>query len=480
MRLSAFPRQMGGLYARGVQETEEAMVNMTVNEVLLATGGTLLCGNKDTILEHISIDSRNEKEHSLFVPLIGEKVDAHRFIDQAFLNGAAAVLTSEHDSMVSEKPWIRVEDTKSALQAIGRYYRERLTIPLVGITGSVGKTTTREMVACALSAGFHVFKTPGNHNSQVGVPITLSEITSEDEIGVIELGMSELGELTVIAKLASIQMAVITNIGVTHIEQLGSRENIYKEKLTIQDGLAEGGILFLNGDDDLLKVTKAKEGCKTIYYGTGENSDYRAEDVHLEEGFPAFTAVYRDRKVPVKLSVMGSHNVLNAMVSLAVASECGIPLEAAAKKLSEFTGFKNRQQIYEYNGMTIIDDTYNASPVSMKAGLEVLNSLTKVKRRIAVLADMKELGEEAPKYHYEIGEYIAEHPIFEVVTLGELAGEIARAVREQSKGILVKEFMKQEDLVTYLKGELKEGDGVLFKGSNSMKLSQVADQFHLV
>lgn len=480
MGLSAFPRQMGGLCARGVQETEEVMVNMTVNEVIKATGGKLLCGHPDTVLEHLSIDSRSEKERSLFVPLIGEKVDAHRFIDQAFSNGAAAVLTSEHDSMNSEKPWIRVGDTKSALQAIGRFYRERLTIPLVGITGSVGKTTTREMVACALSAGFKVFKTPGNHNSQVGVPITLSEITPEDEIGVIELGMSEPGELTVIARLASIQMAVITNIGVTHIEQLGSRENIYKEKLTIQDGLMEGGILFLNGDDDLLKDTKAKEGCKTIYYGTGANADYRAEDVHLEEGFPAFTAVFEDQRVPVKLSVMGSHNVLNAMVSLAVASECGIPLEAAAKKLCEFTGFKNRQQIYEANGMTIIDDTYNASPVSMKAGLEVLNSLTKVKRRIAVLADMKELGEDAPKYHYEIGEYITAHPIFEVVTLGELAGEIARAVREQSKEIQVKEFMEQEALVTYLRGELKEGDGVLFKGSNSMKLSQVADQFHLV
>ena len=456
------------------------MVNMTVREILSATGGELLCGSEHTVLEHISIDSRNQEEHSLFVPLIGEKVDAHRFIEQAFENGAAAVLTSEHDSMDSEKPWIRVKDTKTALQSIGSYYRNRLTLPLVGITGSVGKTTTREMVACALAAGFKVYKTPGNHNSQVGVPITISEITPNDEIGVIELGMSEPGELTVIAKIASIQMAVITNIGVTHIEQLGSRENIYKEKLTIQDGLTQGGTLFLNGDDDLLRETKAKAGCRTIYYGTGENSDYRAEDVHLEEGFPAFTAVCKNQRVPVRLAVMGSHNVLNAMVSLAVAAECGIPMAAAAKRLSEFTGFKNRQQIYAHNGLTIIDDTYNASPVSMKAGLEVLGSLTKAKRRIAVLADMKELGEDAPRYHYEIGEYIAEHPVYEVVTLGELAGEIARAVKEKAKGILVKEFMEQEALVAYLKEELKEGDSVLFKGSNSMKLSQVADQFHLV
>lgn len=454
------------------------MVNMTVKEILSATGGRLLCGSEDTVLEHISIDSRTRMGKDLFVPLVGERQDAHGFIGQAFGNGAAATLTSEHDSMDSAKPWIRVEDTKKALQDIGSYYRDRLTLPLVGITGSVGKTTTREMVACALSARYSVYKTPGNHNSQVGVPITISEITPEDEIGVIELGMSEPGELTVIAKIAKIQMAVITNIGITHIEQLGSQENIYKEKLTIQDGLMEGGILFLNGDDPFLMKTQAKEGCRTIYYGTGENCNYRALDVHVEEGFPAFTAVFGQKRIPVRLGVMGSHNVLNAIVSLAVASECGIPMEEAAKCLQEFTGFKNRQQIYSVRGMTIIDDTYNASPVSMKAGLEVLNSITRAQRRIAVLADMKELGEKTRLYHYEIGEYIAEHPVYEVVTMGELAGEIAKAVKALAPEILVREFMEQEVLVSYLKEELREGDCVLFKGSNSMKLGSVAEEFY--
>lgn len=454
------------------------MENMTVREILLATDGRLLCGSEDTVLEHISIDSRTMKGNDLFVPIIGEKVDAHRFIQQAFEAGAAATFTSEHDFMESEKPWIRVEDTKKALQALGRFYRDRLSLPLVGITGSVGKTTTREMVACALSAGYRVFKTPGNHNSQVGVPITISDISREDEIGVIELGMSEPGELTVIARIAKIQMALITNIGVTHIEQLGSRENIYKEKLTIQDGLCQGGILFLNGDDDLLKNTRAKEGCRTIYYGTGENCDYRAEDVHPEEGFPAFTAVFDKERVPVRLSVMGTHNVLNAMAALAVASQSGIPMEKAAKRLSEFTGFKNRQQIYHRGNLTIIDDTYNASPVSMKAGLEVLNSISKAKRRIAVLADMKELGEDAPLFHYEIGEYIAEHPVDQVAVLGELAREIARAVREKAPGIKVEEFMEQGPLTAYLKEELKDGDCVLFKGSNTMRLGQVAEEFY--
>lgn len=449
------------------------MEHITVKEILEATGGRLLCGRADTPLDHISIDSRNMKGNDLFVPLIGEKVDAHRFIGQAFGNGAAAVFTSEHDSMDDERPWIRVADTKKALQAVGGWYRRRLSLPLVGITGSVGKTTTREMVACALSAKYRVFKTPANHNSQVGVPITMTEISDRDEIGVIELGMSEPGELTVIAQIAAISMAVITNIGITHIEQLGSQENIYREKLTIQDGLTEHGILFLNGDDEMLKNTRARDGFQTVYYGTGENCDFRAVDVHLEDGYPAFTAVCGDERVPVKLKVMGSHNVVNAMVALAVASACKIPMSEAAARLAEFTGFKNRQQIHKANGMTIIDDTYNASPVSMKAGLEVLNSIADSERRIAVLADMKELGPDSPRFHYEIGTYIAEHPVDEVAVLGELAKEIARSVREQAPEIPVHEFMDRESLTAWLKTELRAGDTVLFKGSNSMELGKV-------
>lgn len=453
------------------------MEQITVKESLEATGGRLLCGSPDTPLDHVSIDSRTMKGNDLFVPLVGEKVDAHRFIGQAFDNGAAATFTSEHDVMEDNRPWIRVSDTKRALQALGAWYRRRLKLPLVGITGSVGKTTTREMVACALSARYRVYKTPANHNSQVGVPITMTEISGQDEIGVIELGMSEPGELTVIAGIAQIQMAVITNIGITHIEQLGSQENIFREKLSIQDGLTEHGILFLNGDDELLKKTTARDGFETIYYGTGENCHYRAVDVRLENGYPVFTAVCGDERVPVRLKVMGTHNVANAMVSLAVASVCGIPMEAAAKQLAEFTGFQNRQQIYHTGGMTIIDDTYNASPVSMKAGLEVLNSIEHSRRRVAVLADMKELGPDSPRYHYEIGTYIAAHPVDKVAVLGELAKEIARGVREQAPHILVYEFMDREPLVEWLKTELREGDAVLFKGSNSMELGKVAAVF---
>ena len=453
------------------------MEHITVREILEATGGRLLCGGEHIPLKHISIDSRAMAGDDLFVPLIGEKVDAHRFIGQAFEHGAAAVLTSEHEEMEDERPWIRVEDTKQALQAIGSYYRKRLSLPLVGVTGSVGKTTTREMIAAALSARFRVYKTPGNHNSQVGVPITISEISSMDDIGVIELGMSEPGELTVISKIARINMAVITNVGITHIEQLGSKENIYREKLTIQDGLTEGGILFLNGDDELLSATVAREGFKTVYFGTGENCSYRAVHVRLIEGRAVFTAVHGEERTTVHLQVMGGHHVQNAMSALAVARECGVPLEEAARELESFTGFQNRQQIYRNGGLTIIDDTYNASPVSMKASLDILRSLTAEGRRIAVLADMKELGPEADRYHYEIGTYLAANPVDEVVLLGELSKEIGRAVRESRSGIAVREFDTMADLTAYLQTDLTEGDCVLFKGSNSMRLKEAASHF---
>lgn len=452
------------------------MEHMTVKDLVEATGGKLLCGKPETEVKNISLDSRTMKGGDLFVPIIGEKVDAHKFIPQVFEKGAVATLTSEHDKMDSPYAWIRVDNTVKALQNIGIYCRNRLALPLVGVTGSVGKTTTREMIAAALSASYRVFKTPGNSNSQVGVPITISEVSEQDQVGVIELGMSEPGELTVIAKIARIDMAVITNIGITHIEQLGSRENIYKEKMTIQDGLKDDGILILNGDDDMLCVTKGKPGVKTFYYGTGENCDYRAEDIVLTDTGSEFTAVCGDERQKVRLNVLGRHNVLNAMAAIAVCRQLGMTMGQAAKGLLTFTGFKNRQQIYEGKRLTILDDSYNASPASMKAAIDVFMTLKKGRRHVAVLADMKELGEQVFQYHKEVGEYAANAGIDCVVTLGDACRYLAAGVREHS-GALVVEFTDKEQLAAFLEKELKEGDCVLFKGSNSMGLSTIAARF---
>lgn len=471
------------------------MENIRVRDITEAVGGTLLGGDPDTLLRHISIDSRTMKGDDLFVPLVGAHNDAHRFIGQAMEHGAKAALTSEHDTFPLEKgvtdiagasaitgALIRVEDTKKALQDIGYFLRSRLNLPLVGITGSVGKTTTREMVAAALSAGYRVFKTPANYNSQVGVPITISEIGSEDEIGVLELGMSEPGEMTVIAGIARVDMAVITNVGVTHIENLGTRENILREKLNIQDGLKKGGVLFLNGDNDLLKDVKARDGYETVYYGIGEQNDYRAVDIENHGGKPSFTLLHGEQRVPVKLQVMGEHNILNALAALAVSDYARVPLSAAAERLYEFEGYDNRQQLYENNQITMIDDTYNASPDSMKAGIKVLASIDG-RRRIAVLADMKELGAQAPELHYEMGRFLLTQPVDEVVTYGELAKEIIRGISEGDEGnkrtIKTVSFSEEDknDMINYLEHRLTPGDVVLFKGSNSMNLGAIAAHF---
>ncbi len=474
------------------------MAKLGIKEIVAATGGRLVWGSDEAGITSIETDSRKAGAGSLFVPIIGERVDGHRFLTLALEGGAEAVLTSRHPNQETvkremenvcnqEKSWIYVEDTIKALQDIGAFCRRNIKVPVIGITGSVGKTTTREMIACALSGGYQrVFKTSGNHNSQVGVPITLFQVEPEDQIAVLELGMSQPGEMEKIASIAEVDMAAITNIGIAHIGQLKSQENICREKLKIQEGMKEGGILFLNGDDEILKSKTARENIRIIYYGTGENCHYRAKEITVQDGLPAFTAVCPDgEEALVRLNVPGSHNILNAILSIAVARENKVSLKAAAKALESFTGYEGRQQIYETGRFTVIDDSYNASPVSMKAGLEVLMSVHPGRRKVAVLADMKELGPNEASYHQEIGAYIGahleEHMADQILLLGDLAAEIQKGLfkarPDWENYSAVRVFQDRESLLDFLKKFLKKGDCVLFKGSNSMGLGPVAAAF---
>ncbi len=449
------------------------MLNITVGDIVKAVNGTLLCGNAEQIIEHISIDSRSSQGNDIFVPIIGEKVDAHRFIDQAFSIGCVATLTSEHDAMEGEKAWIRVADTIEALHEIGRLCRSRIFIPAVGVTGSVGKTTTREMIATALSAEKKVFKTSKNYNSSVGLPITLSEMTNEDDIAVLELGMNVPGELGTISDLANLDFAVLTNIGVAHIEYFGSQDEICKEKYTITKGFQGKGLLFINGDDPLLVKYKDLTGYPYVLYGTGLECDYRAENIRTINGKYQFDFVYRDQKVTVTLSVLGHHNVLNAAAALAVADQTGVNVEAAAKALESFTGFQNRLQRYEIDGYTVIDDTYNASPASMKAGLEVLAHYAAAGKKIAVLGDMFELGKNAPQYHYEVGAFAAKLPIEQMLLVGENASFIGKAMQEYNAKCEVIVMESKEAAAAYLKEHVKPNDVVYIKASNGMKLKEI-------
>ena len=410
----------------------------------------------------------------LFIPIIGAKVDAHRFIDGAFSVGCVATLTSEHDSMDDPNhAWIRVEDTVLALHEIGKLCRSRVTVPAIGVTGSVGKTTTREMIAYALSAEKKVYKTQKNYNSSVGLPITMSLMSNDYDIAVLELGMNVPGELGTISEIAQLKMAVLTNVGVAHIEFYGSQEAICHEKYTISKGFGKEGLLIVNGDDELLYKFRESTGYPYVLYGTKEYCDYRAEDIHMENGHYAFTFVHNEMRVPVVLSVLGQHNVLNATAALAAAHLNGVDVTLAAKSLYTFTGFQNRLQIMDVKDYKVIDDTYNASPASMVAGVNVLGGFETSGRRIAVLSEMRELGENTLKYHREVGEKIASEPINELIVIGDTAKAIADGARQKNCSYLVHEFDDKMQAAEYLNQNLKAGDVVYLKASNAIGLKEI-------
>lgn len=450
-------------------------MKVTVREIADAVKGKILCGNEDMLIEHISIDSRNSEGNDIFVPIIGARVDAHKFIQNAFDAGCIAALTSEHDAVKDEEhAWIRVKDTVEALHEIGRLCRSRVTVPAVGVTGSVGKTTTREMIACALSASKKVYKTQKNYNSSVGVPITMSLMSNDYDVAVLELGMNVPGELGTISEIAGLDMAVITNVGVAHIEYFGTREAICREKYTISRGFGKkGGLLIINGDDPLLYQYRDDTGYPYVLYGTSEKCEYRAENIRTENGKYCFDYVHGEERIPVVLSVLGRHNVQNAVAALAVADRMGVPVKEAAAALRAFTGFSNRLEIIPVGEYTVIDDTYNASPDSMTAGVKVLSGYEAQGKKVAVLGNMLELGDQSPRYHYQVGETIAKEPVDSLIVIGDLAAQIGKGAEAAgaSYPILYKE--SNADAAACLIKMLKKGDVVYLKASNGMHLKEI-------
>lgn len=452
------------------------MENITVKDIVEMTGGVLMCGDENTLVTDICINSKEIKEGDLFVPIIGEKVDAHRFIESALEKGAAT-LTSQHNNVVvAEKPYIRVDNTVDALQRIGAAIRSRYHMPVIAVTGSVGKTTTREMVTQALATAKKTFHTEKNLNSQIGVPITLSKMSSEDEIAVLELGISEPGQMDILSKMVRPDMAVVTTIGVAHIEFMKTQEEIRRQKLSIVHFLKEGGTLFLNGDDALLKdaVKTEQITCRTLFYGTESWCDYYAKDIVYHDTYTTFTCVHGTEETHVLLNTLGKHNVGNCVVALAVANENRIPMNVAAEGFAEFMGQRQRVIPLEHK-FTLIDDTYNASPDSMKASINVLCDMPCEGHRVAVLGDMFELGENEVKYHREIGEFLLDKPLDEVVVLGELSQNIKQVIEENDSSIKVYTFSDNEEAAIYLMATLKPEDVVLIKASNGMNLKEIVN-----
>ncbi len=451
------------------------MKNITVKDILKATNGYLLCGSEEVEVTGLCTNSQEIKEGDLFVPIIGERVDGHRFITPALEIGAAT-LTSEHDNLViSDKPFIRVDDTLQAMQAIGAYVRSRYDIPFVGVTGSVGKTTTREMITAAINSGKRCYHTEGNKNSQVGVALTLSEMTEEYDAAVIEMGISEPGQMDVLSALVKPSICVVTVIGVAHMEYLGSKEGICKEKLSITNSMAEDGLLLLNGDDEMLMAAAPTMNCNIMTYGLNDSCDFVGNNIRIEDFMTVFDCTHGGETVTVRMNVMGKHNVRNALAGMAVAYKLGISLETSATAFEDFSG--QRQRIIREDGKyTIFDDTYNASPDSMIASIDVLCDMECKGRKYAVLGDMFELGEDSEKYHRQVGEYLAGKKIDVIITIGEMSRHIKAAV-DSHMDIYgqTKQFMDNAEAALYLTYELSDDDIVLVKGSNGMNMNEIVN-----
>lgn len=447
-------------------------MRMRVGEIVAACGGKLLCGDPNTIITSVSTDSRKIQFGTLFVPIVGEKTDAHSFISATFAAGAAATLTQEHDGMNDTHAWIRVQNTEQALQRIAAVYRKQFHIPFVGITGSVGKTTTKEMVALALSGSLNVMKTEGNFNSQIGLPLTMFNVADRHQAAVVEMGMSNFGEMSRLAQVAAPDYAVVTNIGISHIEQLKTQQNILSEKLHITDCFHKDSILFLNGDDPLLAGLRGKPGIRISWFGTAPWCDFRAENIRSAESSTQFTFLMPGASYEVTLPVLGLHNVTNALAGLAVAKTLGVPMEKAIAKLTEYRPLAMRQQIHHINGITVIDDSYNASPDAIKSSVNVLCEFHTGKR-IAVLADMLELGDFSRQAHFDVGVYAARTGVDLILTVGERAREIAEGAHSVNPDFACYSCEDNTEAIAKLKELLTGGDVVLIKGSRGMRTDQI-------
>ncbi|MCI9575192.1 MAG: UDP-N-acetylmuramoyl-tripeptide--D-alanyl-D-alanine ligase [Clostridiales bacterium] len=451
-------------------------MKITVGQVLDACKGTLLCGETDTVIHSVCIDSRKVTPGALFVPIKGARSNGHDYIGSVMEAGAAATLTQEHDHAQGQQAWIRVENTQKALQDIAAAYRSWFSIPLVGITGSVGKTTTKEMVALALSAGFRVMKTAGNFNSQIGLPLTLFQLQPEDTAAVIEMGMSDFGEMERLAQIARPQYAVVTNIGISHIENLKTQEHIMAEKLRITDTFTENSVLFLNGDDPLLSTVQKWSPGKLIIYGTSETADYRASQVVVQGRETVYTLTTPTQTRIVTLPALGLHNVLNSLAAVAVSEQLGLELDEILVKLRSYTPPTMRQEIHEVHGITVIDDSYNASPDSIKSGVDVLCSLDHPGRRVAVLADMLELGDIAHLAHFDVGVHVAKAGVEMLVGIGTWAKQMAEGALSVNPAIQIALCKNNQEALDILQKEIREGDCILVKGSRSMKTDEIVKE----
>lgn len=450
------------------------MENITISEILAATHGKLLSGNTDQIIGSISCDSRKIGENGLFIPLKGENFNGNDFIEKAFENGAiASLVSSDYNPQNISGPLIEVDDTLKAMQNLARYYLSKFDIPIIGVTGSVGKTTTKEMIAAALGKTMKVFKTEGNYNGQIGLPMTIFNLNNSYEVAILEMGVSRFGEMETLCDIANPDIGVITNIGMSHMENFKTMENTCKEKLKIVK--KKNAVLYLNGDSPVLLKSEESVPQKVIYFGLNGDYPFKCQDVYSINGVTKFTLVTPEFREEISIPCLGIHNVYNALAAIAIAIGMGIHLEDIKEGLLTFKNVAMRQQISEINSVTIIDDSYNASPDSMKSAVNVLKSIGGG-RKIVVMGDMLELGENSANAHYEIGRYIAIEGINILITIGNESKNASEGAKSVNQSTLVVHCNNNNEAYKYLESTIKENDKILVKGSRGTHTEEIVQK----
>ena len=454
---------------------------MKVKEILKVTKGKMLFGNEELEVENFSKDTRTIQKGDIYIGIKGEKFDGSNFWNQALDAGATAVIISniqiskEEKEKYKDKTIIQVEDTFEALYEIAKYKRSLYNIPVIAVTGSVGKTSTKDIIASVVSQKYKTLKTEGNNNNNIGLPLTILKLKDHEAL-VVEMGMNHFGEISLLTNIAKPTLAVITNIGTSHIGNLGSRENILKAKLEILEGMKIPRVI-INNDNDLLHrwYEENKEKIEIHTYGINNSSDVIAEKIELGEEKSKFVVKTSSEKVNIDVPVGGEHFVYNALCGFMVGKVLGLTAKEIQNGISKFELTKKRMDIRVLkNGATLINDSYNASYESMKASLKYLSSRTDL-RKIAVLGYMLELGDFSKELHEKVGEEVANDNIDVLICRGEFAKNIISKANKNKKTQCIL-LQNNEEILSKLQEILKEGDGVLIKASNGMKFYEICQK----
>ncbi len=446
------------------------MLELNLQEIVKATKGTLLKEADVKEIKAVSTDTRKIEEGTMFIALKGENFNGNNYVLDAFNKGAKIAIVDEVkcdlNELKEDVALIKVQNTGRALMDLAKFYREKLGLKVVGITGSAGKTSTKDLVAAVLSDKYKVFKTKGNFNNEIGLPLMILELDSTYDVAILEMGMRGLGQIKELAEIASPDLGIITNIGISHIEILKTRENILKAKMEIATFFDKNNTLVVCGNDDFLGALPEAQ-YKIVKTGVGENFEIGAKNIALEELSSKFTVYDGEKEEEFSLDMPGEHNISNLMLGIAIAKELGVSFEEMKRGLKNIEATSMRLELIKKDGFSILNDCYNSSPVAVKSAIDVMKNI-EGKRRIAVLGTMRELGHKSEEAHMEIGKYAKENGIEKVLCFGDFSENIKEGYGE---GCTV--YENKEELIKDLLNIICEGDIILVKASRSLKFEEI-------